>query len=209
MLGFGNRQSGNSLVEMMISMTLGLASITAMASLVGHGIGLNSSLLAKSRLDEEINAVLAVITGDLKRAGYHPLTAQMLEAPNSFINPFTNTLTTSAYAQEAPNSCITYAYDHNQNGQLDNTDGNENYGFRLKDKAIEMRMAGWTCKQNGWHDLTDTSVITVTEFHLEIEKHTVLQIKQSQVHITLHAHLVNYPDIAKHVQTTVLLANYD
>jgi prepilin peptidase dependent protein B len=153
--------------------------------------------------------VLAVITADLQRAGYHPLTAQMLESPNSFINPFANSLTTSAYAKEAENSCITYAYDQNQNGQLDNTDGNENYGFRLKKKAIEMRMAGWTCEQNGWHDLTDTSVITVTELYFAIQTQQVMQMKQSQVHIVMHAHLVKYPDIAKHVQTTVLLANYD
>ena len=70
MLASRLKQCGNSLVELMISMTLGLASITAMASLVGHGIALNTSLLAKSRLDEEMNAVVAVVSHDLKRAGY-------------------------------------------------------------------------------------------------------------------------------------------
>ena len=72
------KQYGNSLVELMISMTLGLASITAMASLVGHGIALNASLLATSRLEEEINAVVAVVGHDLKRAGYHALTNDMV-----------------------------------------------------------------------------------------------------------------------------------
>ena len=70
MLAFLSKQNGNSLVELMIAMTLGLASITAMASLVGHGIALNSSLLATSRLEEEMNAVVTVISHDLKRAGY-------------------------------------------------------------------------------------------------------------------------------------------
>jgi prepilin peptidase dependent protein B len=69
---------GNSLVELMISMTLGLASITAMASLVGQGIGLNASLLATSRLEEEMNAVVAVVSHDLKRAGYYALTDEMV-----------------------------------------------------------------------------------------------------------------------------------
>ena len=72
------KQYGNSLVELMISMTLGLASITAMASLVGHGIALNTSLLAKSRLVEEINAVAAVISHDLKRAGYYAHTKDIV-----------------------------------------------------------------------------------------------------------------------------------
>jgi len=43
MLAAPLKQYGNSLVELMISMTLGFASIMATASLVGHGIALNSS----------------------------------------------------------------------------------------------------------------------------------------------------------------------
>ncbi|MGS2720296.1 prepilin peptidase dependent protein B [Paraglaciecola aestuariivivens] len=209
MLVLRTKVKGNSLVEMMIAMTLGLASITAMASLVGHGIGLNSSLLAKSRLDEEINAVMAVMTDDLKRAGFHGLTQPMLDTPNHFINPFASVLSVSAYSKESANSCITYAYDQNQNGLLDTKDSNENFGFRLKDKAIEMRLAGWSCEENGWHDLTDPSVIKITELQFELKKHQVLQLSHSQIQISLHAQLIKYPELSKHVQATVLLANYD
>lgn len=200
---------GNSLVELMISMALGMASITAMASLVGHGIGLNASLLAKSRLDEEVNAVLALISQEVKRAGYQSQSAQVIENPALFNNPFANKVSVSAFPNESADSCINFAYDRNKNGQLDAAQTNENYGYRLKNKAVEIRLDGLQCDQNGWHDLTDPQIIKVTELSFVVEKQHVLQLSQTRIHISLHAYLVKHSDISRYVQTTVVLENYE
>lgn len=203
------KQVGNSLVELMIAMTLGLASITAMASLVGHGIGLNSSLLAKSRLEEEVSAVVAVLSHDLKRAGYYAHTDQFVKNPTTVSNPFDNSVKIAAYPSEAANSCINFAYDRNQNGVLDTSPSNENYGYRLKDRAIEIRLDGAACDESGWHDLTDPQVVQVMMFALSIEKNTVQQIVQTRVNIDLQARLKKHPEISRRITTHILIENYE
>lgn len=203
------KQHGNSLVELMISMTLGLASITAMASLVGHGIALNTSLLAKSRLDEEINAVVAVVSHDLKRAGYYALTNEMVENPLVFSNPFDDSVIIAAYTSESANSCINFAYDRNKNGVLDAAPNNEKYGFRLRDNAIEIRLDGADCDKPGWHDLTDPKVVQVTALTFNIEQTKVQQVSQTRVNIELQARLKKHPDILRHINTSVLIENYE
>lgn len=209
MLVFRIQQYGNSLVELMISMTLGLASITAMASLVGHGIALNTSLLAKSRLDEEINAVVAVVSHDLKRAGYYGLTDEIVKNPSIFSNPFDNSLIIAAYPSEPLNSCINFAYDRNKNGVLDTVASSENYGFRLKDNAVEIRLDGAACDASGWHDLTDPKVVQVTALKFTIEQSAVQQVTQTRVNIELQARLKKHPDISRSINTSVLMENYE
>ena len=203
------KQYGNSLVELMISMTLGLASITAMASLVGQGIALNSSLLAKSRLDEEMNAVLAVVSHDLKRAGYYAHTNKIVKNPTIFSNPFDDNLSTSAYVGEPVTSCINFAYDRNKNGVLDTSPNNEKYGFRLRDRAVEIRLNGAACDESGWHDLTDPNVVQVTALKFLVEKSAVQQVIQTRVTIELQARLKSHPDILRSINTSVLIENYE
>jgi prepilin peptidase dependent protein B len=203
------KQHGNSLVELMISMTLGLASITAMASLVGHGIALNSSLLAKSRLHEEINAVVAVLSHDLKRAGYYAHTNEIVKNPTVFLNPFDDSLSIGAYANETANSCINFAYDRNKNGALDTAPVNENYGFRLKDRAVEIRLNGAACDESGWHDLTDPKVVQVMALEFTVEETTVQQITQTRVNVELQARLKKHPDILRSITTSILIENYE
>jgi len=203
------KQYGISLVELMISMTLGLASITAMASLVGHGIALNSSLLAKSRLDEEMNAVVAVVSHDLKRSGYYALTKEMAENPTDFSNPFDGSLSVAAYTAEPINSCINFAYDRNKNGLLDTSPNNEMYGFRLRDHAVEIRLSGAACDESGWHDLTDPKVVQVTALTFMVEQRSVQQVIQTRVTFVLQARLKKHPEISRSINTSVLIENYE
>jgi prepilin peptidase dependent protein B len=203
------KQYGNSLVELMISMTLGLASITAMASLVGHGIALNSTLLAKSRLEEEINAVVAVVSHDLKRAGFYALSNEMVKNPETSTNPFDNSLSIGAFTAEPASSCINFAYDRNKNGVLDTALSNEQYGFRLRDNAVEIRLNGAACDQSGWHDLTEPKVVQVMALKFTVEQMTVQQITQTRVDIELHARLKKHPDISRSMHTSILIENYE
>jgi prepilin peptidase dependent protein B len=203
------KQHGNSLVELMISMTLGLASIAAMASLVGHGIALNISLLAKSRLDEEMNAVVAVVSHDLKRAGYYALTNEIVKNPTTLSNPFDGSLSIAAYTTEPANSCINFAYDRNKNGLLDTSPNNEKYGFRLRDSAVEIRLGGAACDESGWHDLTDPKVVQVTALKFIVKHSSVQQVMQTLVIIELQARLKKHPDILGLINTSVLIENYE
>ena len=203
------RQNGSSLVELMISITLGFASMTAMSSLVAHGIALNSQLITKSRLNAEVNAVLAVISQDLKRAGYQASTKQLLDDPQHFVNPFEATLDLAEFSKEPNDSCILFAYDRNQNGALDTLKTNENYGYRLRGKAIEMRVDGLGCDKGGWQDLTDPSVIKVNSLLFIQEKVETQKVGQHRISIQLQAELTNNPDISRYTSIDVIIKNYE
>ncbi|MEP1384964.1 MAG: prepilin peptidase dependent protein B [Paraglaciecola sp.] len=203
------KQNGNSLVELMISIVLGFASMTAMSSLVGHGIALNSQLMTKSRLNAEINAVLAVISQDLGRAGYHAFTKELLDDPTTFINPFYQSVALSEYNNESANSCIIFAYDRNKNGKLDVVNTNENYGYRLRDNAIEMRIDGLGCDKGGWQDLTDSTLIKVNALSFETTKIDDKHIEQTRVTIQLEAELLSDPDLSRTAAVSISIKNYD
>ncbi|WP_158967088.1 prepilin peptidase dependent protein B [Paraglaciecola sp. L3A3] len=201
--------TGASLIELMISMALGFASLTAMSSLVGHGVGLNNSLMAKSRLEEEVNAVMAVISQDIKRLGYLGLTEDLVVDPTIFINPFANSLVISEFPKEDKNSCITFAYDRDQNGLLDNKVINEQFGFRLKDKAIEIRVDGYQCTESYWQDLTDSKVVKITKLEFTSEKLQQEEVAQLRIQVVLQAQLVKYPEYSKHLSSQFVIKNYD
>jgi prepilin peptidase dependent protein B len=209
MLNLRRYHCGTSLVELMISMAIGLASLTAMASLVGHGIGLNSQLLAKSRLDEEINAIAALLVSDIKRAGYDANMIRLVSDPSLPVSPFADSLLVSNYPSEVANSCVTFAYDRNQNGQLDTQNTNEHFGFRLKDKAIEMRIDGLACNAGGWHDLTDPNVVKVSKLQFSVQGHARHGINASRVKLLLEAELKHNGSISKRLTTSFMVKNHD
>ncbi|MBL4631951.1 MAG: prepilin peptidase dependent protein B [Paraglaciecola sp.] len=210
MLTVYHRQVGTSLVELMISMTLGLASLTAMASLIGHGIALNSQLLAKSRLDGEINGILTIVAHDVQRAGYHAWTENMLNNPGTFSSAFYGQpIRLSEYPFETPDSCITFAYDRNHNGLLDTVNTNEKYGYRLKNKAIEIRQGGFSCIANGWQDLSDPNVVSITDLSFSKEVLSNQPLTHVRIHLFLTANLVKHPELSRGVRTSFTIKNYE
>lgn len=208
MLGM-QRQRGASLVELMIGMVLGMASIGAIASLVGMGIGVNGKLLAKSRLNEEIKVIMMLMERDIRRAGYSGDTQAMVGDPAASPSPFAGSLAVSQYPGEATNSCITYAYDRNQNGSLDVMASNENFGFRLRNGAVEARIDGLGCTEGGWQDLSDPNTITVTLLEYDLTTLVDNNVTSYQVDINLEARLKAKPNMRLRQQASVVVRSYD
>jgi len=152
---------------------------------------------------------VAVVSHDLKRAGYYALTNEMVKNPTASSNPFDDSLIIAAYTSEPANSCINFAYDRNKNGLLDTSPNNEKYGFRLRDNAVEIRLDGAACDASGWHDLTDPKVVQVTTLKFTVEQTTVQQVTQTRVNIALQARLKKHPDISRSINTSVLIENYE
>ncbi|MDU0356080.1 prepilin peptidase dependent protein B [Paraglaciecola aquimarina] len=200
---------GASLVELLISMALGFASLTAMSSLVGHGMALNNSLMEKSRLDEELHAVMAIIEQDISRLGFVAAAEEMVTTPEVFVHPFSDSLRLSEYGLEDKNSCITFAYDRDKDGALEKTGVNEKFGFRLRDKAVELRVDGHQCADGYWQDLTDTKVVQITQLLFRIEKLQHLQVAQVRIEMVLQAKLVKFPEHSRHISTQFVVNNYD
>lgn len=203
-LGYG--QYGASLIELMIAMALGIAALAAVASVVGFGIGVNGKLLANSRLNEEINSIGDLLTRDVKRAGFNADTIAMVTSPVDFPSAFSNSVVVSQNLAEANQSCLLYAYDQNANGVLEL---NENFGFRLRSLAVEIRGAGAGCSDIGWEPLTDTDIVTITDLRFTSNQVIYNNVISTQVTIFLQGELAANNNLSRQFSTSFLVRNYD
>ncbi|AWL12667.1 hypothetical protein HMF8227_02214 [Saliniradius amylolyticus] len=202
-------ERGASLVELLIALALGLASLSILASLVGFGIGSNAKLMQQSHLSEELISAMSYMAGDIRRAGFNGTTLEMVTDPATSPSSFANSISIGAYAGEAADSCIEYAYDADADGTLDNTTPNENYGFRLRDGAIEVRQGGALCTDEGWQDLTDASRVTVTALNFAEQTLVSGGVTSREITITMVGVLPSDTDISRRYQEIVLVRSYD
>lgn len=167
---------GFSLIELLVAMAIGLGAITSLASFVGNAAASNSKFLNLMRLNEELSTVANLITTELQRSGFYGDIGSAINTPQAFKDEVFQPVVISRHPQEETNSCILFAFDKDKNGSLEQT---ENYGFRIHNKAIEMRQAGAGCAKGGWQDLTDSSVTIVEQlqFTLIFKSHSVIAIR--------------------------------
>jgi prepilin peptidase dependent protein B len=139
-------QRGVSLVELLVTLIIGLIVIGASTTVFIGTLGANSSQMRISRLNSELRSAMTYVTRDLRRAGYNNWTVAQLEAGN-----FTNSGQT-APAMGAAAAAV--SYDINNNG------GTQRYGFQLSnDGAIQAQI-----DTGSWNNLTDPSIIQITAF---------------------------------------------
>lgn len=145
------RQRGMTLIELMISIVLGLLILSAATAMTVKSLAMNTETLASARLNQELDSIIHVMVNDIRRAGYSGGLFDF--ADNEDLNIVSS-------------SCVLYAYDANENGALDNT---EKLGFKLVNSEVQMRTdcaAGATCATDcttgTWSALNETDMTTIT-----------------------------------------------
>jgi len=176
-----NKQTGFTLIELMIASLLGLIVVSATIAMYVGTVRASTDTLNSVHLNHDLDAVLSLITNDLKRAGYW---GGAVIGADSLKNPFTSEIpvitniqrrnlaapTTAVLTADTAN-CILYSYDANGSGALtptdlsDDVDADEYYGFRLNGSNIEMRLSGTTtadCTDGTWSAMTTEGTVNVT-----------------------------------------------
>lgn len=150
----GKRQKGFSLVEMMISMTLGMAAMAGVITMFANSVKNNSEGLKQIRLNQELRAVVDLMARDVRRSGY------WRNADGTTANPF-QSLSISG------SDCITFSYDQNPyNTDAGNplVENEDSFGFRLIDNTVKLRSNSATCASNNdWVSITTPDVVSVTD----------------------------------------------
>jgi type IV pilus assembly protein PilW len=147
---------GLSLVELLIGVAIGLVIAAATATFLAGNLRDNRSLLLESRLMQDLRTAADVVARDLRRAGYWSDAAAGVWLPGAAgvsANPYL-ALAPAAAASDA--ASFTFSRDAVENGLVD---GNEQFGFRLRNGVIEMQLGA-----GNWQALTDSSSIAVTVF---------------------------------------------
>jgi prepilin peptidase dependent protein B len=155
------------------------------------------------QLEDELRALQSVLTENMKNTGFAAynhmqpftfLTATVLPSPS---------LTISQFGSEATNSCVLFTFDKNKSGVIE-TSATEQFGYRLRSKAIEYRVKGKACEATGWHDITDTRSTLITKLHFTIKQASSWG---TLLEVTIDAQDVTYSDIAQTRTFTIGLAN--
>jgi len=143
-------QQGMTMIELMISIALGLLVVAAATTMTVSSMVSNTDTLASARLNQDLDSVLKVMVNEIRRAGYSGGVFDFLD--NEDIN------IVSA-------SCLLYAYDADNDGSLEAT---ERFGFQLVGSEIQMRTncatgaCATSCGAGTWVALTNASVVSIT-----------------------------------------------
>lgn len=157
------RNRGFTLIELMVALVLGLVVVGGVMGVFMSTYQANAQNIKAVRLNEEMRAVMSLISRDVRRAGTRDLAWQpsLLGSPNPFSTA--TAWKVSNMSGAAANSCVRLAYSiSNDNG----ADAANRFGYRLNPttRAIQTynhTASDWHCGGSNWQSVTDSNVAWV------------------------------------------------
>ncbi|MCE9659367.1 MAG: hypothetical protein K8R60_12470 [Burkholderiales bacterium] len=149
---------GLSIVELLVGTAVGLVVVAAGTTVVTHNARENRALMIEARLMQDLRTAADIVARDLRRAGYWAGSASGVRSDDG------SAVVANPYALVTPESAasdavrLSFSRDASENGTVD---GNERFGFRLRNGAIELQLG-----DGNWQALTDPATLTVTGFEI-------------------------------------------
>lgn len=168
-----NRQRGLSLIELMVSMLIGLLVLAGVSQIFAASFRTNNDSISLTNLNQQIRAVSNIMNAELRRAGYWADAVGDINN-GAQTNPFVAVTAVDRVGGDGVSDCVLYGYDMDDDG--DATDANEWRGFRWAEDAngrgvIQVKVSGTQaqtiggdCAGGTWNSLIDSNIIDVTDF---------------------------------------------
>ncbi len=189
-----HHQSGLTILELLLAMVLGLVVLGGSIVVFGSTAISSMGTLDQIKLNQQLAALMSVMTGDIRRAGYwgNQTVANFTDPTTNPFHQMNNTQLEvhAANVQVAANSnaggeCIVYTYDMDDDGLLDDA---EIVGFRLNGAVAQMRINGDTANNarhdscndadDNWANLTDPSLVTVDVLNFDLGSSDCLNARE-------------------------------
>jgi len=158
------RQTGLSMVELMVGVAIGLFVVAGATLAVSNQLGDNRRLTLETQIQQDLRAAADVIARDLRRSGYWASAQDGVWHAGAVAvatNPYTALTPASGVASE-----VRFGYSRGE-GENNLLDLNDEAGFRLVDAAIQMRTGGQ------WQALTDSTTLRVIDFRVTSNSQSV------------------------------------
>lgn len=190
--------AGFTLIELIISLTLGLIIISGVMSIYLATLSSSSNTITKSKAFQQTSALMNIISNDVRRAGYwgqgatpiadyidrdvstNPFNINNITSLGILNNIAGNTLITGNDATAG--ECLVYTYDSNDNGVLDNVDI---VGFRLSGNVAQMRRIGdntaatqVSCTTGTWEDITDGDILSIDKLEFSLLNSVCINLRE-------------------------------
>ena len=148
-------QQGLSLVELMVGVAIGLIVVAAAAMMVSTQLGDNRRLLLETQIQQDMRSTIDIITREMRRASYTPGAVGEL-----WYEGKTGAIAQNSFGTITPTSGVgltevEFSYRRRSGDQGP-------YGYKLEGNAIKSKIGGQ------WQTLTDTSVMRVTAFNVDL-----------------------------------------
>lgn len=155
--------SGFSLVELMVALTIGLFILLGLTTFLSNNLRSSAQLAAATRLNQEMRAIMTLMSRDLRRAGYWGNATSGIGATVAlYSNPFDAIDVATA-------GCILYSYDLDENGTLT---GSEQFGFLLDSGTVKARSTSSgspSCASGAaWQPLSDPNTVTYSSLTFQV-----------------------------------------
>lgn len=194
-----NKQTGLTLIEMMIASLLGLIVTGGVLTIYLSSIRGSTDIANSARLNYDLDSVMQLMVNDIRRAGYWGDAVSGSDAKNnpttcSTGNPFTcgnANIVISKKTGEADDSCILFSYDFddgNKNTHPEDPDGNVNlneyFGFRLNGNGVDMRysvddVTNISCDDGNWENIVDTETVSINSLSFSMANSKCLDFSTS------------------------------
>lgn len=214
--------AGFSLVELMVSIAVGLAIMAGVINIYANTVRSSSDTLKMARLDQELRTVMAVMARNIRRAGYSGGAVAAVTGPSASNTNLFTLNNPSQFGTEMSGSCLMYTYDDDGDGFVDDNKY-ERHAFRLKGGLIQGRKSGTaslSCSSDtgstDWEAITDNDVIEITQLRFTLNENPVLvgvspasssQINVRNVNISLTGKLKNTADVSRTLTEIVHIPN--
>lgn len=148
---FRPRQSGMSLAELLVGMTVGLMISLGAIALFVNNLGNTRRMTIEAQINQEMRYATDLISRDLRRAGYWKNAVKGTIAIDK-----TSVTEANAHIPVQRQDATTITYNHDQ-ADDDVLHTSDQFGFALENGVIRMKTDA-----NTWQDITNPAVITIT-----------------------------------------------
>ena len=203
---------GFSLLELMISLAIGMTLVAGVLTIYTGTIQNSSSFVSLTKLDQELQSILKLITSEAKRAGYDG-DASVGTDTNFGIDDANSTST-----------CLLYSYDSSDTGSIGTKVAAETYGIRKTGTAIQYASSTSSCTSGTWNAINDTNNISISNLVFTLTKSCVIlntgedctvvtpasgyqTVKKYQLDITIAGYFTNNPENVRSMTTSVIMHN--
>jgi len=148
-------QLGFSLIELLISMGVGLALVAGVVNIMGSTVKSSSDFLSLAKLDQDLQAIMDLMVKEVRRSGY--------DSNSSDGND------TAFYLTRSSSSCLLYSYDDVSNTNDGTLDNEERFGFRKNGSNIQFGQQATDCTSGTWSTINDSNIISIDSLTFAID----------------------------------------
>ncbi len=140
-------QGGFNIIELLIATSIGLILLAGTLSVFSGTLKTHQEIISMARLEQELQAILSLITREIRRSGYNV--------------DFVNNQEANKYFSFSPH-CLRYTYDSNSDGKISL---GEQYAFKFNpaNNTIGFQERSNSCDTGRWNTLNDKNTLIISD----------------------------------------------